>query len=445
VFVRKPARLGIALLSAAAVLTTTAQAQAGQASSAASEGSGRNAQAQGGHYANLFEQAGYSHHSVKRKIEAAWQQLFHGDPGTAPDFYDGQSIYYQSTPDMAYVTDVANHDVRTEGMGYAMMIAVQLGKKHEFDSLWNFAKTNMQMKNGPTKDFFAWHTHTDGTVIDTGIAPDGDQWIAAALAFAAGRWGNGSGIYAYGPEATQILHAMWHNADNGGVNMFDSQAYLPTFSPPGVNDWSDASYALPAFYRVFAKADRSDAALWGKAVAAGEQMLQKAHNPQTGLSPCYSNFDGTPHLAFWEPPTNTEAYSVTFQEDAWRVIANANIDASWWGTKPWQTAFSNTLESFFATQGVSTYVSRYQLDGTPLQGGQNTYEPSHAEGLVAMNSSSAITATHGARLDFVRDFWTTPVPSGRARYYDGMLYLLGLLYDSGNFRMWGPVSGVRSH
>lgn len=99
-------------------------------------------------------------------------------------------------------------------------------------------------------------------------------------------------------------------------------------------------------------------------------------------------------------------------------------------------AYSNTLEKFFVSKGVSTYVSRYHLDGTPLAAGQNTYEPAHAQGLVAMNSTSAITATNRARMDFVRDFWNTPVPTAQARYYDGMLYLLGMLYDSGRFKIW---------
>ena len=62
-----------------------------------------------------------------------------------------------------------------------------------------------------------------------------------------------------------------------------------------------------------------------------------------------------------------------------------------------------------------------------------------------MNSTTAITATSPQRTAFVRDFWNTPVPSGQARYYDGMLYLLGLLYDSGNFRIWGPVTGHPGH
>lgn len=113
---------------------------------------------------------------------------------------------------------------------------------------------------------------------------------------------------------------------------------------------------------------------------------------------------------------STLSYDHTFQEDAWRVIANANVDAGWWGVQPWQTAYSNELEQFFASRpgGVTGYMSRYHLDGTPVTNGQNTHEPAHAQGLVAMNSTSAITATRPERLAFVRDLWNTPIPSGQA-------------------------------
>lgn len=53
-----------------------------------------------------------------------------------------------------------------------------------------------------------------------------------------------------------------------------------------------------------------------------------------------------------------------------------------------------------------------------------------------MNSTSAISATGKDKRAFLDDFWNTAIPSGKARYYDGMLYMLGLLYDSGNFRIW---------
>jgi len=281
-------------------------------------------------------------------------------------------------------------------------------------------------------------------VIDAGIAPDGDQWIAAALVFASGRWGGGHGIRDYRSEATRILHAMWHQSDDGGVNMFDAATYLPTFSPPGAVGFTDPSYALPAFYKVFAAFDRADATQWTRAAAAGEKLLQNAYDPSTGLTTCYTNFDGTPYWWPWEKQGD-DTYSQTFQEDAWRAIANVNVDASWYGTKAWQTTYSNTLQSFFQRQGVSTYVSRYRKDGTPLPVGQNTYEPAHAEGLVAMNSTSAISATAPGSDDFVRDLWATAIPSGKARYFDGLLYMLGLLYDSGTFQSWAPGAPHADH
>jgi oligosaccharide reducing-end xylanase len=40
-----------------------------------------------------------------------------------------------------YVTDIKPHDVRTEGLCYGLMIAMQLNKKAEFDALWNCSNT----------------------------------------------------------------------------------------------------------------------------------------------------------------------------------------------------------------------------------------------------------------------------------------------------------------
>ena len=423
-------KAAVATVSAAALVTAAAATPASAQTAAHGKGA-----VSSGVYTNLFAQTGYSKKAIKTKLNAAWTQLFHGDPGTQANRYDGQSIFYHLNATEAYVEDIGNQDVRSEGMGYAMMISVQLNHRADFNALWRFAQDKMQLKSGGEKNLFAWHTKTTGDVISTAVAPDGDQWMAAALYFAGQRWSGGAGVLNYGAQAKKILHAMWHSSDNGGVNVFNSSNYLPTFSPPGAVNYTDASYALPAFYRNFAKADPTDKDLWQHAATAGENLLHNAPNATTGLAPCYSNFDGSPFLYPGQSPTD-DSYNHTFQEDAWRVIANANIDADWYGVKKWQTTYSNTLEKFFVHQGVQTYVSRYHLDGTPLAAGQNTYEPAHAQGLVAMNATSAISATNKHRADFVRDLWNTATPSGQARYYDGMLYLLGMLYASGNFRAY---------
>ena len=39
---------------------------------------------------------------------------------------------------------------------------------------------------------------------------------------------------------------------------------------------------------------------------------------------------------------------------------------------------------------------------------------------------------------FVEALWELAIPSGRYRYYDGMLYLMALLHCSGEFRIWPP-------
>src|SRR5262249_32983300 len=159
--------------------------------------------------------------------------------------------------------------------GYAMMIAVQTNHKYEFDSLWNFAKTKMQLQSGPTKYYFAWHTDTTGKIIDPGVAPDGDQWIAAALPFASAPWGDAAAAYAHVQQPTQILHALWHDSATGGVNMFDATHSLPLFTPPATSLYfTDPSYALPAFYRIFALVDPDDRTSWGKATQAAETILQ---------------------------------------------------------------------------------------------------------------------------------------------------------------------------
>ena len=134
---------------------------------------------------------------MQAKVDSAFRQLFYGDANT-------QRIYFPIEKDMAYIEDISHQDVRTEGMSYGMMIAVQLDKKNEFDRLWKWAKTFMQHQNGPRRGYFAWQCKPDGTIIDHNTAADGEEWFTMALFFASARWGNGEGIYNYDMEAQQL-------------------------------------------------------------------------------------------------------------------------------------------------------------------------------------------------------------------------------------------------
>ena len=198
-----------------------------------------------GQYRNLFkEMLSKSDAEIQTKLDAAWKQLFYSND-------DVQRVYYPVGADMAYVMDIGNGDVRTEGMSYGMMIAVQMNKKEEFDRIWKWTKTYMYQKDGPYKGYFAWHCKSSGEQIDANPASDGEEWFVMALLFASGRWGNGTGILNYRAEAQDILDTMLHKQDQKSdlaTNMFDVKTKQVVFVPTIGRDssFTDPSYHLPA-------------------------------------------------------------------------------------------------------------------------------------------------------------------------------------------------------
>ncbi|HEV2438376.1 MAG TPA: glycosyl hydrolase family 8 [Verrucomicrobiae bacterium] len=388
-----------------------------------------------GQYRNLFVENGHGRPEVDAKINATFQQLFHGDPDT-------QAVYFAAGTNangpLAYVSDIGSGDVRSEGMSYGMMIAVQLDKKAEFDAIWNWAMTHMyhNSSNSPAYGYFSWSMKTNGTPNDEMPAPDGEQYFAMSLYFASGRWGNGSGIYDYRAEADRLLTDMRHRELITGPTVagpmtagaiFDSEHKMVRFTPDVKNgNHTDPSYQLPAFYELWARwgpvADRD---FWKEAASASRDFFQRAANPVTGLAPDYANFDGTPWAAPWK--TN----SADFQYDSWRTAMNWSVDWAWWGKDKREQQRSDRLQVFFESKGLANYGNRFTLDG-------RQFGNDHATGLVAMNAVASLAATNPRAKQFVEALWHTPVPTGQWRYYDGMLELLGLLHCSGEFRIWAP-------
>lgn len=377
-----------------------------------------------GIYQNLFtELLGKSDSEVKSRIDAAFHQLFYGNDST-------ERLYYPVGADMAYVEDVLHRDVRSEGMSYGMMIAVQLDKKAEFDRIWKWAKTFMQHRTQPRKTYFGWHCTTDGVMIDSTAASDGEEWIVTALFFASARWGNGEGIFNYRVEAQAILDAMldkegqpWN--DGRITNMFSRKekqvVFVPTVEGSG---FTDPSYHLPHYYELWARWADKNNKFWCEAASASREFFKKAAHPVTGLMPDYAGFDGAP-VNRWGGGSND------FRFDAWRVGMNLALDFVWFARDPWQVTQSNRLLKFFHSQGVRSYGHLFTLDGKKLA-------DDHSAGLVGMNAVACLAATYKNRKDFVDDLWNTPVPRGVYRYYDGLLYMMAMLQVSGNFRIYDP-------
>ena len=141
-----------------------------------------------GKYRNLFAELGKSPAEIRQKIDGAFQQLFHGNPTNETVYYTAGS---NSNGPLAYLTDIKHNDVRSEGLSYGMIIAVQLDKKAEFDAIWNWSKTYLYVTetNHPSYGFFAWQARTNGVRLSQFVAPDGEEYYVMALYFAAHRWG----------------------------------------------------------------------------------------------------------------------------------------------------------------------------------------------------------------------------------------------------------------
>jgi oligosaccharide reducing-end xylanase len=329
-------------------------------------------------YANLFVTvSGKTQAESDQKVATAWSTLFNPS-GSGTIYFNGPGA------DESYVKDIYNNDVRSEGMSYGMIAAVQLDHQTEFDRLWTWVKNHMA--NGT--DEIRWSCQTSGSGCARGGAPDGEEYMATALIFASRRWGDSTGPakIAYSTEAKWVL-------DLVRTKYFNEQYRLIKFISSSNN--VDPSYVLPAFYEVWACFDTANAAFWKEAATAGREYMQKVVD-NNGVCPYQASFTAT----------NPQAANA----DSTRCVVNLMMDWYLFGKDPWQK---------------DTYA--------PMFG---AYSSSRNNGgaAVGCNATLGFGLPASSGKPFVDKLWSLAVPSGN--YWDGVLYMLGMLHVSGNFRIW---------
>ena len=385
----------------------------------------------GGKPGNVFKEAGYSQAAIDAKVDKAYKDLFESTAG----------IYFEVGDSMAYVSDLKNHDARTEGLSYGMMVAVQLNKKEVFDRIWRWSKRYLQHQDGPREAYFAWSI--DPTTLkknSEGSASDGELYFVTDLLFASNRWGNNSGINYYA-EARRILDAMWKKDGTGDIfNLINTAHKQISFVPEGNGyTWTDPSYHLPAFMEIWAMYAKDGHEQFYKDCAdTSRAYLHRATHPVTGLNPDYSEFSGAPHDTRWIP--------VAFRYDSWRVPMNIAMDYAWFAKDAaWQQEYAKRLQRFFRSKGIDSFEDQFNLDGSRpasiLQAG-GFKKLRHSIGLVAAVASTAMINKEKSSHDFIHALWNEklqPYEDGYFDpYYDGLLYLFSLMHLSGKYQIITP-------
>ena len=386
-----------------------------------------------GKYRNLFAEMGYSQQAIDAKLNEVFQGVFEGP----------NKVYFKVGDSLAYISDIKNHDVRTEGMSYGMMIAVQFNKKDIFDRLWRWSKKYMQLKESPSKGYFAWSCKTDGTHKAEVPASDGELYFITSLIFASNRWGNNLGIN-YLAEAQYILNSsMEKSNENGATPLINTKSKIISFVPNGFGSkFTDPSYNIPSFYEVWARwANDGRSDYWKECEKICRQYLHHVINPVTGLSPDYSNFDGSP-LKF-----RGRGIGDAFRFDSWRVPMNIALDYSWsCADKEWQQSYGNKIQDFLYSKGIDSFVDQYNVDGTQvkeiMQAGDDHKALLHSLGLVATSAAVSLVCTHNISREFVERLWNSkhvPYADGYFdAYYDGLLRLFAFMHLSGEYRIIEP-------
>lgn len=382
-------------------------------------------------YRNVFAELGKTQEQIDARLEEIVQEFFFGEDRVYFETEDG---------DMGYLEDTGNHDARTEGMSYGMMMCVQLDMKEQFDRIWKWAKTNMWLEDGVNEGYFAWSCKVTGEKNSNGPAPDGEEFFAMALFFASHRWGDGEGIFNYSEQAREILRACLHKGENGreGEPMWNKDNKLILFVPG--SPFTDPSYHLPHFYELFAQwAYEEDREFFAQAAKASRDYIASACHPVSGMNPEYGEFDGSPvsKTLPW-----TKDRHDWFFSDAYRTAANIGLDHEWCGGDERLTEAVKRLQYTLGVTYKDDPYKTYEVDGTPLE-----QDALHPIGILATTAQASLAIDAPLSLDdpdpvralaaqWAERFWNEPMRKGSRRYYDNCLYVFAFLALSGKYRIW---------
>jgi endo-1,4-beta-D-glucanase Y len=313
-----------------------------------------------------------------------------------------------------------NNDTVSEGIGYGMLIAVNMNDKALFDGLWGYWQAN-----ATAGSLMTWQVPGGN-----GSATDADEDAAFALLLASKQWGG-----TYLNSAKTVIGNIWtSDIQSTGSGTIPIPNGGSSYSGSG-SSLTNPSYFAPAYYKVFATVDTGHN--WAGVITNVYTYLTNimSHGSANGLIPAWCQNNCT--TAGGTSNANNNAY----QYDAHRVPWRIGLDACWNGNAS-AKSYVNTATNFWsgavgtgaAGPGLGALADIYATGGTAVDTTHNSMSLIGTMGVGAMAAGNAALAQRAYQ--FIVDASYSPDPVGATAaytYFNATVGLLTALTLSGNF------------
>ncbi len=277
---------------------------------------------------------------------------------------NGTLFKFNASDRTGHILDSSEGSVKSEGMGYGLLLAAMANDHPRFRALRNYTMSRVRMRRPDTEDgLLRWRLRaSDAQPFDANgniTAPDGEIYVITALLMAEGRgWSTtrlDNATMNYGTDADSLMGAL---AANFGAYFYNGDAPTTVGGPRRyanlvrfIKDatFTDPSYANPAFFQYWHQKRPPTAtrtANWGNLVNVHRQLLLDSTSRADGKPSNYSTWNGSPTNF----PGSGSSYGSEYSWDAYRVTFNQSLDRNWNG----DTSHVRNIDNLMGTLGNNT-------------------------------------------------------------------------------------------
>ena len=320
------------------------------------------------------------------------------------------------------------NDTVSEGIAYAMLIAVNFNDKDLFDKVYGYWKSH-----ATAGSLMTWCIPAGGGSCNPqggGSATDADEDAAYALLQADKVFGGGT----YKADAIKMIGDIWKSdIDGGGTKLPKGGSnYGTAYALTGAI--TNASYFAPSFYKSFAAVDSAND--WPGVITALYKVIGGTIAGSNGLIPAWCSGTCTAPASNGAPATD-----VVYQYDSHRIPMRIGMDYCFNGTAE-AKAYTTKTTAFFAgiaQKGIGFILDMYQPSGGPVGGtapNSASIIGTAAVGAMASGNQAFLNEAYQSVFDGITRGAMAPVDTAGKTpysYYNATVGLLTALIMTGNF------------